>query len=157
MKLTNDDVVEILQLLDESPYDELNLATTDFRLKLKRSGSGWVQEAEDAPRDDVAGLAESAAASTTDTSAPSGESGLYDLPPPLPGTFYRAPKPGADPFVQVGDRVDEDTTVGIVETMKLMNSVPAGVSGEIVAIVAENGQMVEPGDVLMQIRPDEDG
>jgi len=59
---------------------------------------------------------------------------------PLPGTFYRAPRPGAEAFVQVGSRVGADTVVGIVETMKLMNSVTAGVAGVVAEICVGNGE-----------------
>lgn len=157
MNLTNDDVVEILKILDDSPYDELSVTTGRFTLTLSRSGSGgWVQESVDEPREDAAQAAEATPADGNAAGPDvAQESGVHNLRPPLPGTFYRAPKPGAGPFVEVGDRVQPDTTVGIVETMKLMNSVPAGVAGEVVAIVTDNGSMVGPGDVLMQIRVDD--
>jgi acetyl-CoA carboxylase biotin carboxyl carrier protein len=74
------------------------------------------------------------------------------------GTFYRAPAPGADPFVEVGRHVDADTTVCIIEVMKLMNSIPAEARGVVTEILVANGAHVEPGDVLVVIKPDpEDG
>jgi acetyl-CoA carboxylase biotin carboxyl carrier protein len=72
---------------------------------------------------------------------------------PLPGTFYRAPRPGAEPFVQVGSRVTADTVVGIVETMKLMNSVTAGADGTVAEICLGNAEFAAQGAALMQIRP----
>jgi acetyl-CoA carboxylase biotin carboxyl carrier protein len=72
---------------------------------------------------------------------------------PLPGTLYRSPKPGAPPFVEIGTRVTADTVVAIVETMKLMNSVYAGVSGRIVAIEIADGTFAAQNAVLMQIDP----
>ena len=72
---------------------------------------------------------------------------------PLLGTFYTRPKPGEDPFVSVGDIVEADSVVSIVEVMKLMNSVPAGVAGEVVAVFASDGEMVEFGQPLFAIRP----
>ena len=72
---------------------------------------------------------------------------------PLPGTFYRAPRPGAAPFVEVGDEVREDTVVAIVETMKLMNSVPAGTRGRVAEIFVENAEPVGQGTILMWIEP----
>ena len=71
---------------------------------------------------------------------------------PLLGTFYRAPRPGAPPFVDLGSIVEEDTVVGIVETMKLMNSVAAGVSGTVTEILLGNAEFAEQGAVLMRIR-----
>jgi len=73
---------------------------------------------------------------------------------PLPGTFYRAPMPGAPPFVDVGSRVEPDTVVGIVETMKLMNSVSAGARGTVEQIPLANAQFAERDAVLMWIRED---
>ena len=79
--------------------------------------------------------------------------GTVPIPSPMLGIFYRAPKPGADPFVQLGQAVEEDTIIGIVEVMKLMNSIRAGVRGEVVEIVARNAEMVEYGDPLLRVRP----
>jgi acetyl-CoA carboxylase biotin carboxyl carrier protein len=80
--------------------------------------------------------------------------GLRAVRAPLPGTFYRAPMPGAPPFVEVGSRVEPDTVVGIVETMKLMNSVCAGVRGTVAQILLANAQLTERDTALMWIRED---
>jgi acetyl-CoA carboxylase biotin carboxyl carrier protein len=80
--------------------------------------------------------------------------GLRAVRAPLPGTFYRAPMPGAPPFVDVGSRVEPDTVVGIVETMKLMNSVSAGARGTVEQIPLANAQFAERDAVLMWIRED---
>jgi acetyl-CoA carboxylase biotin carboxyl carrier protein len=73
---------------------------------------------------------------------------------PLPGTFYRAPRPGAAPFVEVGSRVSADTVIGIVETMKLMNSVAAGVAGTVAEFCLANAEFAAHGATLMRIRAD---
>ncbi|MGB6451177.1 MAG: biotin/lipoyl-containing protein, partial [Steroidobacteraceae bacterium] len=87
-------------------------------------------------------------------SSASGSPDSIDIHPPLMGTFYRAPKPGAPPFVEKGSRVTETTVIGIVETMKLMNSIYAGARGEVVEICAANGQLVEQHHVLMRLAPE---
>jgi acetyl-CoA carboxylase biotin carboxyl carrier protein len=79
---------------------------------------------------------------------------LVEVRAPLPGTFYRAPRPGAAPFVEVGSRVDPDTVVGIVETMKLMNSVTAGVAGAVAEICLGNAEFATHGATLLRIRAD---
>jgi acetyl-CoA carboxylase biotin carboxyl carrier protein len=84
---------------------------------------------------------------------PGGAHGLAVVAAPLPGTFYRAPRPGADPFVQVGDEVAPDTVVAIVETMKLMNSVHAGTTGRVARICVDNGAFAPLGTTLMLIEP----
>ena len=70
---------------------------------------------------------------------------------PMIGLFYRAPAPGEAPFVEVGTRVEPDTIVGIIEVMKMMNSVPAGIAGTIAAIHVENAQPVEYGQPLFRV------
>jgi acetyl-CoA carboxylase biotin carboxyl carrier protein len=80
---------------------------------------------------------------------------LVDVAAPLPGTFFRAPRPGAAPFVEVGSRVSAGAVVAIVETMKLMNSVHAGTAGLIAAILAGNGEVVAQGAALIRIEPEQ--
>ncbi|HEX3308330.1 MAG TPA: biotin/lipoyl-containing protein, partial [Streptosporangiaceae bacterium] len=81
--------------------------------------------------------------------------GLVAVRAPLPGTFYRAPRPGAAPFVEVGSRVGADTVIGIVETMKLMNSVPAGVAGVVAEFCVANAEFAAQGAALLRIRADQ--
>ena len=87
---------------------------------------------------------------------PADASGAVTVVAPLPGTFYRAPRPGAPPFVEVGDAVGADTVVAIIETMKLMNSVHAGTSGRVARITAENGEFAPLGATLLLIQPHTD-
>lgn len=81
-----------------------------------------------------------------------GDAQLLEIRAPMLGTFYRSPKPGADPFVAVGSRVEPDTVIGIIEVMKLMNSAAAGISGEVVEILAQDGELVEYDQPLMRVR-----
>jgi acetyl-CoA carboxylase biotin carboxyl carrier protein len=83
----------------------------------------------------------------------SGGAWLAEVAAPLPGTFYRAPRPGAAPFVEVGSQVSAGTVVAIVETMKLMNSVHAGTAGRVAQILIGNGEPVTQGASLMRIEP----
>jgi acetyl-CoA carboxylase biotin carboxyl carrier protein len=83
------------------------------------------------------------------------DAGLVVVRAPLPGTFYRAPRPGAAPFVEVGSRVGADTVIGIVETMKLMNSVPAGVAGVVAEFCVLNAEFAAQGAALLRIRADQ--
>jgi acetyl-CoA carboxylase biotin carboxyl carrier protein len=158
VELSGDDVRDILHLLDGLPYGELHVETARFRLLLRRAaGGGWTQQTEvladatvPATGDDTAQLA---AGSSDDGAEPlaAGED-VVEVRAPLLGTFYRAPRPGAPPFVTVGSRVTPDTVVCIIETMKLMNSVTAGAQGTVAAILLDNAQFADQGTVLMQIR-----
>ncbi len=155
MSLTAKDVQEIMTLLEGSTFDRLMLEVDGLKLELERGGTG-------APRPARKIEKASAPAPTPATAPPptpvrqSREEGLVEINSPLLGIFYRAPKPGEAPFVEVGARVSTETVIGIVEVMKLMNSVSAGVSGEIVEIIGRNGELVEHGEVLMLVRPDAD-
>lgn len=82
------------------------------------------------------------------------DAALHKIVSPMVGTFYRAPAPDAEPYVKVGDRVDEKTIVCIVEAMKLMNEIEAEVRGEIVDILVENGQLVEYGQPMFLVKPE---
>ena len=81
------------------------------------------------------------------------ETGLVDLRSPIVGTFYRAPQPGAAPFVEIGSTVQPNTVIAIIEVMKLMNSIPAKAAGTVREIHAEDGQLVEKGQLLMRVKP----
>jgi len=82
------------------------------------------------------------------------DANLRDIASPMLGTFYRAPKPGSAPFVEIGSVVDEDSVIAIIEVMKLMNTVRAGVKGVVTEILAVDEALVEFGEVLMRARVD---
>ena len=138
MPLSDDDVREILRLIDESELEELRVETDGFSLYVQRGGQA---EAE-------------AAAPPAARPAPVPSDGLATISAPMVGVFYRAPAPGAPPFVAVGTRVEPATVVCVIEVMKMMNSIPAGLAGTIVEVCAENAQPVEYGTPLFQVRPE---
>ena len=158
MKLTNDDVQEILRLLDDTAYDDLHLQTDKFTLSLKRSpGQGtWTQEARTLAPAHVTQLHAAAPTQAVAGSEPIGTAavvaGLENIYSPMIGTFYRAPKPGAAPFVEIGSAVTEHTVIAIIEVMKLMNSIAAGVKGEVVEILVADAQFIEKGQLLMRVK-----
>ncbi|MFC7049309.1 acetyl-CoA carboxylase biotin carboxyl carrier protein [Emcibacter nanhaiensis] len=144
--LSDEDVEEIITILEKSHFEELDIETGRFRLRVSRSGEGWTQEWS-GKNDPV--VAEQVLEATVEVEE---EEGIALIRAPLPGTFYRAPQPGAAPFVEVGSKVEADTVTAILETMKLMNPVHAGVSGEIVEILVENAQPVDADTVLMKVK-----
>lgn len=160
MSLTAKDVAEILQALEASSFDTLDMELNGVKLSLRRSGAAVPRAAAVPPI--AAGAPTSAAPASASRTAEAGTraapveapQGSTVVAAPLLGVYYRAPKPGEPPFVEVGSRVEPDSTVGIIEVMKLMNTVRAGARGEIVAIAARNGELVEYGEALMFVRPD---
>jgi acetyl-CoA carboxylase biotin carboxyl carrier protein len=120
VELTGDDVADILRLLDGLPYRELTLETASFRLSLRRNADGeWTQATEVLAEPVAPGWVAAAPPAPATSSAPAAdhgvvEHGLADIRAPLLGTFYRAPRPGAAPFVAVGSEVATDTVVCII-------------------------------------------
>ena len=140
MPLRDDDVREILGRIDDSEDDELRVESGRFSLYVRRSGD----KSASAPAEQDSSVAV----------APSVDGALHTVASPMLGTFYRAEAPGAAPFVDVGTRVEPHTVVCLIEVMKMMNAVPAGVAGTIVEACVENAQLVEDGAPLFRIRSD---
>ncbi|MGH2893905.1 MAG: acetyl-CoA carboxylase biotin carboxyl carrier protein [Solirubrobacteraceae bacterium] len=150
MALNDDDVREILRIIDESELDELSIETEGFSLHV-RKGSGPADARSESGRESP--LAERASPPAAQPSR-SQNNGLETIASPMLGTFYRAEAPGAAPFVEIGAQVSPDTTVCIIEVMKMMNSVPAGVAGTVAEVIAENAKLVEYGEPLFGIEPE---
>lgn len=144
LPLSPEDVAEIVAILEKSGYRELDLSTSRFRLRVAKGAgedAGFTQEWQ------WAGNAPAAVATASDDA----ECPPDCVPAPLPGTFYHAPQPGAPPFVVVGDRVEAETVIGIVETMKLMNPVHAGIAGTVAEVLVPNATMVGKGQPLLRL------
>ena len=153
MSLSKKDIEEIMDLLEDSRFDRLSLEMDGLKLELVRQGAARAETVTPQPVPPPPPSPPPGAKKDAAAVAPARE-GLVAVNSPLLGVFYRAPKPGEPPFVEVGSRVEPDTVIGIIEVMKLMNSARAGVAGEIAEIVGENGEMVEHGECLMFVRPD---
>ena len=157
MSLTKKDIEEIMGLLEDSRFDRLSLEMEGLKLELERQGAPRIRPSTGSGRTESEASTSApppARAEPVETPQRADREGLVEVKSPLLGVFYRAPKPGEPAFVEVGSRVKEDTVVGIIEVMKLMNSARAGVAGEVVEIIATNGEMVEHGEWLMLVRPD---
>ena len=151
MSLTARDIAEIAKLLDASHFSSLDLTIGEFRLKIRREG-GWSGREEEPEAPEPKAEAPAEPPPPIGQEAGAARVGEVDVPAPLLGNFYAAPRPGDPPFVEVGDTVDEETVIGIIEVMKLMNPIRAGVAGKIVALLAENGTAVEEGQPLVRVR-----
>jgi acetyl-CoA carboxylase biotin carboxyl carrier protein len=168
MDLTEDDVLHILKLIDESKFDYFQLEVGELKITVSKgepiplasspANAGVVPAAAPGvvapPKATPAAPAPAAQSPTPhfDAKAAAVE-GLVPITAPLLGTFYVAPEPGAPPFVQVGAAITEDTTVGLIEVMKVFNSVRATVKGTVTQVVAQNGQFVEYGQTLFLVKP----
>ncbi|MGO9906978.1 MAG: acetyl-CoA carboxylase biotin carboxyl carrier protein [Solirubrobacteraceae bacterium] len=146
MPLSDEDVREILRIIDESELSELRIDTEGFSLHVVRGDHGASMEPAPRPRP--------APTVTSEPQPPPAKpaDGLATIPAPMLGTFYRAEAPGKPPFVEVGSRVEPDTIVCIIEVMKMMNSVPAGVAGTVAEILPDNAALVEYGQPLFRVQ-----
>lgn len=151
MILTAQDVAEITRLLEESQFDELHLEHAGFKLILRRGAAARSAAAGSAPT--PAAAAAPLPATPPPPAAAASDPALREVAAPLLGSFYRAPKPGSPPYVEVGALVQEETIIGIIEVMKLMNTVRAGIQGTVVEILAQDGALVEYGQALLRILP----
>ena len=148
MGLTDDDVREILRIIDDSELSELRVETDGFSLHVRkrRAEASVAPEPAKPPTDDERELADEAEHLL--------EAELVTVAAPMLGVFYRAGAPGSMSFVDVGTTVGPQTTVCIIEVMKMMNSIPAGVSGTIAEVCVENATLVELGEPLFRVRPE---
>ncbi len=147
MTLTAKDVAEIMRILEESSFDELSLELDGVKLKLQR-GSAVRQILDPPPAPTLPSN------SHDPLPQPLPKSDLLDIASPMVGIFYLAPRPGDPPFIELGSKVGEETVIGIIEVMKLMNTVRSGVKGEVAEILVKNGAAVEYGEILMRVRPE---
>jgi acetyl-CoA carboxylase biotin carboxyl carrier protein len=176
--ITHDDIIQILKMVAESDINELHVEMDDFKLIIKKHGqeeSGLplgsspkkptkekdFQEPS-APEpaeklESVKNLPAQAYEQKHEPETIDEEDGFIPIKAPMLGTFYRAPKPDAPPFVEVGQFVTEEDVICIIEVMKLFNMVRAGVRGRIAKICAENAQLVEYKQVLFLLENIEEG
>lgn len=169
MKITEEEVLTILNLVEKSNFGELHLQVGDLNLTLIKGGadstvqeqsalltkvkSKVINEELNLKTEQIIEKGEGALDASTENKCVFEVEGL-SIKAPLIGTFYQRPEPGAAPFVEPGTFVEEDTTVCLIETMKVFNSVKAGSRGYIEAVCVEDAQMVEYGQVLFKVCPD---
>jgi len=163
--LTYDDLLQIVELIKSAEsFSEFHLKIGDIELDLRKSDAGAsAPPAASAntplPAADVTASAKLAPAAADRVAA--GSKAAFEVPTgavviksPMVGTFYRSPEPGAKPFVEVGQRVSPDTTVCIIEVMKLMNSISAGCEGTVTHVLANDAEAVDAGQLLIIIEPE---
>jgi len=154
MELTDDDVLEILKLFEQSKFDFLQLEQGERKITVSKSGYVSAR-AEALPAAAVAPAAAASAAPlpVAAAHAPPAE-GLLPVAAPMVGKFYAAPSPSEAAFVTVGAKVAAGATVGLIEVMKVFTSIKTETAGVIERILVSNGEFVEFGQTLFWIRPD---
>jgi len=164
--LTDDEVSQIsllIETLDRSTLDFLQIDSGNFKVTISKGGAApvalsplpsaaTVSAPAAAPVAPQAAVAASAPAATAAAKAAQ-EEGTLAILAPIMGRFYSRPEPGAPPFVTVGAEVSEDTPVGLIEVMKLFNTVQAGLRGTIIEVCVEDGVFIEFGTPIFLVRP----
>jgi acetyl-CoA carboxylase biotin carboxyl carrier protein len=169
VKIDLDQIRSLLAVVSQTDITELTIESGDEKITVKKagvqvvtqSGGNGVVELSTAATVPVASKQPVAAAAATapqtqssgGNSVESSNGNLVPITSPMVGTFYRAPSPSSPPHVEVGDTISVGQTVCIIEAMKLMNDLPAEVSGKVVKILVENGTTVEFGQQLMLVDP----
>jgi acetyl-CoA carboxylase biotin carboxyl carrier protein len=152
MSFTARDIAEITRLLEDSSFDELELEVAGMKIHLRR-GEAAVPRAGAPVATVPAAAARAGAPAAAPMAAAAPQQGLVEVRAPLLGTFYRAPRPGAAAFVEPGTIVEPDSIIGIIEVMKLMNTVRAGARGVVREICAADATLVEYGAPLVRLEP----
>jgi len=158
--MTFDEIKDLIGLVLETGIAELEVGRGEDRVRIRRSNENSTREIvlpalQHATAPHVTALTESGTpAHNSPQAGPGPDEGLEYVKSPIVGTFYEAPAPDADPFVNVGDRVQAGQVLCIIESMKLMNEIESEVSGVVVRRLIENGRPVEYGEALFAVRPD---
>lgn len=157
--LNLNEVRELANLVEEHGFTDFEFENEKIRIRFSKNPAPQIIQAAQAPVQSVSQAtaapvvsAPTNAESTATESAATIDDGLHKITSPIVGTFYGSPAPDKEPYVKEGSKVSPETTVCIVEAMKLMNEIQAEVSGEVVKIYAENGQPVEYGQPLFGIK-----
>lgn len=143
------DVLALVIRLDASTYGDVEIRMPGLHVRMSTSPTVFAAASSPVA---AAPPTEASPAPVSPAPVPTSPTAV-EVTTPMLGTFYGRPAPDAAPFVAVGDSVGPDTTVGIIEVMKLMNPVTAGVTGRVVEVCAADGDMVEHGQVLFRIEP----
>jgi len=151
--LNMDELRDLANLVIEHGFTDFEFENENIRVRLSKAVQVAAAPVAAVSAPPIATSAAPAAAPAAATEPPADpDAGLYKITSPIVGTFYRSPGPDKDSYVSEGSNVSHDTTVCIVEAMKLMNEIQAEVSGEVVKIYVENGQPVEYGQPLFGIK-----
>ena len=156
--LNMDELRDLADLVDQHGFTDFEFENANIRVRLsKNPAPQFIQTTQPIQMGAASAPAQTSQSKTDNQSESSqlevtADEGLYIIPSPIVGTFYRAPAPDKDPYVKEGSNVSPDTIVCIIEAMKLMNEIEAEVSGEVVKIYVENGQSVEYGQPLFGIK-----
>ncbi len=145
---------KIIRIVENSGVDEIEVEEEGLRVRVAKNSQGHVVPVTGVPQPGVAQTAVPAVSPAPVAAKSEGpETKYHEIKSPIVGTFYRAPAPDADPYVEVGQTIQPKTVLCLIEAMKLMNEIESDVAGKIVKILVENGKPVEYNQTLFLIEP----
>ena len=141
MKIPWEEIEQLTQYLKEKGLAELSIETKEGKVTIKKDSGAVFTSPQGA----------SLQPSSTPSPKETKQSNLSEVKSPMVGTFYTCPSPGAEPFVQIGSKVNDGTVLCIIEAMKIMNELTSEISGTVKEILVKDGQTVEFGQILMRV------
>jgi acetyl-CoA carboxylase biotin carboxyl carrier protein len=148
------DIKAIIDLMKKNSISEFELERQDFKIKLKRGINGGMTAVQDDGSGGMPAIAQTATAQAASLAPlPNINPSEIEIKSPMIGTFYRTPSPDSAAYVEVGNEVNTETIVCIIEAMKVMNEIKAEVRGIITQVMVEGGKPVEYGQPLFKVRP----
>lgn len=162
-----DEIREIIELIDQSSISEFSYENNGAKIKLKKENKQTIQQdnnreqviiaeenivTQQAASHDEKVVMKEIPKQQAQTEPASDNDHIVEITSPMVGTFYRKPSPDSDPYVEIGDKIEESSIVCIVEAMKLFNEIEAEVAGEIIEVLVEDGELVEYGQPLFKVK-----
>lgn len=145
-------IKQLVKLMRDNDLAEIDLRAKDSRVRLRR-GPGEIVVTQASPASARPPAVDKVERAEADAAKPAAKANAVYITSPIVGTFYASANPDSDPFVRLGSKVGTETTVCIIEAMKVFNEIPAGVSGTIAEVLVENGSSVEFGQPLFRVDP----
>ncbi len=147
------EIKDLINLMNENNLQELEIEREGLRVRIKKMPTGEYQTIEEEIKKEISAAGKKPEAKGEKKIEEGLEKKLIPIKAPMVGTFYRAPSPDANPYIEVGQEIEVGQVVCIIEAMKLMNEIKSEIGGRVVEILVENGQPVEFGQILFMVEP----
>jgi acetyl-CoA carboxylase biotin carboxyl carrier protein len=147
------EIEEMIKLMNDNKLSEIEIEKNGLKVRLKKEDNQIKQIIQDNTAQIPLDTSNQSAGETSETADSKAGGKFIEVKAPMVGTFYRAPAPDAEPFVEIGQDVKPDDALCIIEAMKLMNEIKCEAKGKVIEILVENGHPVEYGQTIMLLEP----
>lgn len=146
-----DELREIVEIIEKAKVDVLKLEKGDFKLYYQKNGAQGLQINDENAQDTLFEVDDE----PEEQQSSNNKEGFHHITSPMIGAFYSRPNPDSEPYVEVGSTIVKEDTVCVLEAMKLLNEIKSDVNGEIVEILAEDGEIIDYGQPLFTVKVSE--